>query len=38
VSLEEQVTCQYILTVEAAIICELLETVDEYGIFSPPPG
>ena len=58
VSLEEPLTCQYILTVgctvdinvfnhwvmtvyaliqvEAAIICELLETVDEYGMFSPP--
>ena len=31
--LEEPSLCSYVLTVEAGFICDLLQTVDEYGMF-----
>lgn len=31
--LEEPSLCSYILTVEASFICDLLQTVDEHGMF-----
>jgi hypothetical protein len=32
--LEEPTTCTYVLTVEAAFLCLLLEETDEYGLFN----
>ncbi|XP_069787511.1 endoplasmic reticulum lectin 1 isoform X4 [Narcine bancroftii] len=32
----EPQTCQYILGVESPIICKILDTADENGLFSPP--
>lgn len=34
--LEEPTTCNYILTVEAAFLCPLLQNTDEHGLFTLP--